>query len=246
MIARWAAVVCLFAASVLLSGCGHKKTTRVSVPPAPEQDGMVKSAKKPATVTARESPDLTIPPNAKPIYVETGVASWYGKPYHNRRCANGEVYDMYGLSAAHRTLPLNCVARVTNLKTGQSTTLRITDRGPFIENRILDLSYGAAKQLDVWRAGLAKVKIEEFESPKPIDHGGRWCIQIGAFTDKERARKLKEQLQRRYQTAQVQQFGSVTGDWIRIRVKDDDRDRAQAVLNETDIPEGAGFMVRLD
>lgn len=224
------AVLLLFA---LLLGCGHRENARVKVPSPPD-------------VVPAESATPAVPRSAKPIYVETGLASWYGAPYHNRRGANGEVYDMHLLTAAHRTLPMNSVARVTNLATGHSTTVRITDRGPFIEGRILDLSLEAARQVDVWRPGTAKVKLEVFSAPAPIDHGGRWCVQIGAFNDKGEASSFKQRLMRRYRSASVLQFTGPTGDWIRVRVKDDDKERAEAVMREVSAPEGAAFLVRLD
>jgi len=222
-----------------LAACGGKKNTRVKVPPPPEV----------APSAAVEEPRSRAPagPAAEaPQYVETGVASWYGPPYHNRQGANGEIYDMHALTAAHRTLPLNTTARVTNLKTGHSVTVRITDRGPFIEGRMLDLSLAAAKQVDVWRPGTAEVRLEVMHAPVPIDQGGRWCVQIGAFRDKVRAREFKEALQRRYRTASVLQFTGPTGDWIRVRVRDDDKKSAEALLEETKAPEGAAFLVRLD
>ena len=89
---------------------------------------------------------------------------------------------MHALTAAHCTLPLNSIVRVTNPATGHSVTVRITDRGPFIDGRILDLSLEAAKQVDVWRPGTAKVRLEVYSAPAAIDHGGRWCVQIGAFS----------------------------------------------------------------
>src|SRR6185295_8815809 len=104
----------------------------------------------------------------KPISVETGKASWYGAPYHNRRSSNGEIYDMHSLTAAHRTLPLGSIVRVTNVKTGHSAVVRITDRGPFVEGRILDLSLAAAKKVDVWLPGTARVKMEVLKTPTPL------------------------------------------------------------------------------
>ena len=178
--------------------------------------------------------------------MESGLASWYGGPYHNRKAANGEIYDMNAMTAAHRTLPLNSVARVTNPGNGKSVVVRITDRGPFIEGRILDLSRAAAIAIDTWRAGVAPVKIEVLSTPKPIDAGGRWAVQIGAFTDRENASRLKEKLIRRYKTSRVLQFTGPTGDWVRIRVPDDEKDRAFDVARNTDTPEGAVFVVRLD
>jgi rare lipoprotein A len=223
----------LLAVVFLWTGCGEKKRAKVSPPPPPSIEPERPS--KPPAAT-----------NANPIYIETGLASWYGPPYHNRRGSNGEIFDMNALTAAHRTLPLNSVARVTNLQTGHATTVRITDRGPFIEGRILDLSLAAAKQVDVWRAGTARIKLEVLDAPAPIERGGRWCVQIGAFHSASEARKLKERLQRRYRSAQVIQFTGPTGEWVRLRPEKDDKQRAQQVAQETHSDEGGVFLVRLD
>jgi len=94
-----------------------------------------------------------------PGYSQTGVASWYGGKFHGRRTASGEVYDMYELTAAHRTLPFGTVVRVTHLENRRSVEVRITDRGPFIKGRVIDLSYAAAKRLDMIRDGVARVKL---------------------------------------------------------------------------------------
>ena len=198
--------------------------------------------------TPNEDADVfSISPDATPISTETGVASWYGPPYHNRRGSNGEIYNMHALTAAHRTLPLGTIVRVTNLKTGNSTLVRITDRGPFIEGRILDLSLAAAKKVDVWQAGLAKVRVEVLQTPSPINSGGKWAVQIGAFEDEKSAGRLADHLTRKYHTAKVLRFASPTGDWwVRVRVKDDDKQRAQEVAESTQTSQGAVFLVRLD
>ena len=175
------------------------------------------------------------------------MASWYGAPYHNRRGSNGEVYNMHAMTAAHRTLPLESIVRVTNVKTGSTAVVRITDRGPFVEGRILDLSLAAAKALDVYLPGVAKVKVEVLETPSPLDSGGRWAVQIGSFSDEKGAKELADHLQKRYRTANVLKFGSPVGDWwVRVRVLNDDRERAQALAHETETPEGSVFLVRLD
>ncbi len=175
------------------------------------------------------------------------MASWYGGPYHNRKAANGEVYNMHALTAAHRTLPLNSVARVTNLQSGHSVVVRITDRGPFREDRVIDLSAAAAKAVDVWRAGVARVRVEVLETPAPIDRGGRWAVQIGGFEEENEATQLKDRLARRYRTARVLQFSSPVGDWwVRVRVLDDDRQRAEEVAQDAPAPHDRIFLVRLD
>lgn len=226
-------------ATVLLTGCGEKKQARVRVPAPPEIAQPAEASTSPE--------DIQVPPDARPILVETGLASWYGPPYHNRKGANGEVYDMHAMTAAHRTLPLNSVVRVTNLENKKTALVRITDRGPFVEGRVIDLSLEAAKELGVWRTGTAKVKLEVLETPAAVQTGGRWCVQIGAFTEEEAAERLKLQLARRYRTAKVLAFGSPVGDyWVRVRVLGDDKRRAEEVLRENKTPEGTMFLVRLD
>jgi rare lipoprotein A len=179
--------------------------------------------------------------------VETGLASWYGPPYHNRRSSNGEVYDMNALTAAHRTLPLDSMVRVTNVKTGHSVVVRITDRGPFIKGRILDLSKAAAKKADVYLAGVAMVRIEVLSAPAPLNHGGRWSVQIGAFEKEHAADSLADHLSHRYQSAKVLCFSSPIGDWwVRVRVQNDDRRQAEEVARDTHTAEGDVFLVRLD
>jgi rare lipoprotein A len=96
-------------------------------------------------------------------YLERGVASWYGPSFHGGNTSSGEAYDMYGMTAAHKTLPLPCYARVTNLANGRSVVVRINDRGPFVANRIIDLSYTAAAKLDMLRDGTAMVEVRTLE-----------------------------------------------------------------------------------
>jgi rare lipoprotein A len=175
------------------------------------------------------------------------MASWYGAPYHNRRGSNGEIYDMNAMTAAHRTLPLGSIVRVTNVKTGHSALVRITDRGPFISGRILDLSLAAAKRVDVWQPGVALIRVEVLQTPVPLNAGGRWAVQIGAFDDEDTANRLVDRLTHRYRTARVLRFSSPIGDWwVRVRVLDDDRQRAEEVARDTTTTEGAIFLVRLD
>jgi len=154
---------------------------------------------------------------------------------------------MNAMTAAHLTLPPGSIVRITNLKTGNSAVLRITDRGPFVPGRIVDLSLAAAKAVDVYLPGTAKVRLEVLQSPLSLDTGGRWAVQIGSFAEKKDAAELAEHLQRRYQTAKVLKFLSPAGGWwVRVRVLDDDRQRATALAHETETAEGAVFLVRLD
>ena len=259
-------ILALVLAGLMLSGCGGKKQAKVSPPPPPPMAPPA-TASVPPTVPGRprrpeatpppreQKPEkaddaasaLSVPEGTKPLSVETGKASWYGAPYHNRRSSNGEIYDMNQLTAAHLTLPLGSTVRVTNLKTGHSTIVRITDRGPFVKGRIVDLSLAAAKQADVWKAGVAPVRLEVLRTPVPSDHGGRWAVQIGSFQDEDDANKLASRLTRRYKTAKVLRFSSPVGDWwVRVRVLKDDRKRAEEVAHETQADADKVFLVRLD
>ena len=256
-------------AVLFFGSCGGKKTARVNVPRPPEPPPATQSPSstahsvpaKPAPTTRKqagsgaesatgsisETDSFGISPDAQPIFVQTGTASWYGPPYHNHRASNGEIFDMNAMTAAHLTLPLGSIIRVTNVKTGGSALVRVNDRGPFVEGRILDLSMAAAKKIDVWRAGVAQVKVEVLKAPAPLDTGGRWCVQIGSLEEENAAAKLQEHLQRRYHTAQVTKFLSPVGVWwVRIRVAQDDRERAEQLVRETQTDEGSVFLVRLD
>jgi rare lipoprotein A len=248
----------IFLLSILLSACGHPKQARVDVPPPPVSvrgsTGAQPTSKAAAAATSaaaekseEDAAEVIVPPTAIPLVTETGLASWYGPPYHNRVGSNGEVYNMHAMTAAHRTFPLGSIVRVTNVKTGQSAIVRITDRGPFIPGRIVDLSLAAARKVDVWQPGVAEVKVELLQTPAASDSGGKWAVQIGGFTNEHAANKLADHLTRRYHTANVLRFKSPAGDWwIRVRVLGDDHSRAQQLAGETQTPEGAVFLVRLD
>jgi rare lipoprotein A len=259
-------ILLLVVAVLMLGGCGGKKQAKVSTPPPPPITAPSVAAvpaanaskPKPDVQTSKvdaekqekadtSASDLAALASVKPLSVETGKASWYGAPYHNRRSSNGEIYDMRAMTAAHRTLPLGSIVRVTNLKTDHSTIVRITDRGPFVEGRIVDLSLAAAKQADIWQAGVAQVRLEVLRTPVPFNSGGRWAVQIGSFAEENSARSLASRLTRRYKTAKVLSFGSPVGDWwVRVRVSQDDRKRAEEVAHDTHTAEGKVFLVRLD
>jgi rare lipoprotein A len=260
-IVRTAMLFLLLITILLLSSCGHPKTAHLDVPPPPPPEAPAEAAPPSAPAANIPSPkqkpvepavsaDLaepTLPPDAKSLATENGLASWYGPPYHNRRGSNGEIYNMNAMTAAHRTYPLGSIVRVTNVKTGSSALVRITDRGPFIPGRVIDLSLAAARKVDVQRPGVAEVKVELMQSPALPGSPGKWAVQIGGFPDEQAATKLADQLSHRYHTARVLRFQSPAGDWwIRVRVLDDDQERAEKLIAETKTPEGAVFLVRLD
>jgi rare lipoprotein A len=122
---------------VIAAGCGRRVTARIPAPPPPAPIG----------------------------WSETGIASWYGVPYDGRRTSSGEIFDMHALTAAHRTLPFNTWLEVTNLDNGKRVEVRVTDRGPFVSGRIIDLSMGAAEKIEMVRAGIVKVRLKVIKPP---------------------------------------------------------------------------------
>ena len=150
-------------------------------------------------------------------YTEEGNASWYGVPFHGRRASNGEVYDMNKLTAAHRTLPFDTVVRVTNLSNGKSTVVRITDRGPFVDNRIIDLSMAAAHEIDSIGPGVVPVHVE-IVSASVDPASGFFTVQVGAFRDRGNAERLRQRLNASYSPIFIQQYDSPDGLFYRVRV----------------------------
>jgi rare lipoprotein A len=149
-------------------------------------------------------------------YTEEGNASWYGEPFHGRRASNGEVYDMYKLTAAHRTLPFETMVRVTNENNGKSTVVRITDRGPFVENRIIDLSLAAAREIELVGPGVAPVRVEVLGNVDPTV--GFFTVQVGAFRERTNAEKLRDRLSASYSPIFIQPYDSPDGVLYRVRV----------------------------
>lgn len=249
------------------TGCGHHKTAQAppTAPPVEtEQAEADEAANPPASIPPPRAPQTArIPPTPvpfggiteediryvnthPPITSEVGFATWYSAPYKGRKAANGEVFDDAALTAAHRTLPMGSLIVVTNLKTGQWSAMRITDRGPFVDGRILDLTIASAKATGVYRVGLARVRVDVYQVPKPIASGGRWCVQIGAFHSEDLALKLKAQLQVRYPDANVIEFPGTDSYWVRIRPQGDSRVQAETIARRLQPEEGEAFLTRLD
>jgi len=152
------------------------------------------------------------------VYAEQGIASWYGVPFHGRRAANGEVYDMNQPTAAHRTLPFGSMVRVTNLDNGRQTEVRVTDRGPFVQGRIIDLSFAAARSVDMVGAGIARVRLELLSSGRALAGAGNFTVQVGAFTQRDNAERLRQQLMARYDPVFIQDYDAPNGYFYRVRV----------------------------
>lgn len=150
-------------------------------------------------------------------FVEEGIASWYGRKFHGRPTACGERYDMHKLTAAHRILPMHTHVRVTNLENGRQLVVRINDRGPFVKNRIIDLSYAGATQLGMAEKGTARVRVEAIET-LPRDLPGRYYVQIGSFAQQGNALALSKRMQQLgYSKTRVQRI--LVGDTIFWRVQ---------------------------
>ena len=165
-------------------------------------------------------------------FVQTGIASWYGKKFHGRKTSNGETYNMYAMTAAHKTLPMNTWVSVDNLKTNQKIVVRINDRGPFIAGRIIDLSYTGASSIGIIGPGTGKVRVtalgiatsysKETQDPiafKPIDYWtGNFTIQVGAFQVKENAEQYRNKLSKNYPNAHITTFTDDRGSFYRVRI----------------------------
>lgn len=158
-------------------------------------------------------------------FTQKGTASWYGVKFHGRKTASGEKYDMYGVSAAHKTLPLGTLVRVRNLDNGKEITVRINDRGPFVKQRVIDLSYGAAKALDFVGPGTTPVEISALGVEKSkgrvvaVDYySGNFTFQVGAFSQRANAERLLAELDQRYLNAHIVPLHNGGETLYRVRV----------------------------
>ena len=182
------------------AGCAPKRTATAGVPAPPAPNARGEPAERP------------VPPST---YVEQGVASWYGIPFHGRQSSSGEVFDMNKFVAAHRTLPFGSVVRVTNLNNGKHTDVRIIDRGPFVRGRLIDLSLAAAHAIDMVGTGIAPVRLELVSSPATLT--GAFSVQVGAFQQRRNADHLRDNLSKRYPVS-VQNYEAPAGRLYRVRV----------------------------
>lgn len=200
------------------AGCGGSRPVAhrpASRPPAAGTAPSSTTAGAPSVQPPGVGGGSAAQPSPSRAYVEEGVASWYGIPYHGRRASNGEVYDMYKMTAAHRTLPFETMVRVTNLKNGKTAEVRIIDRGPFVEGRIIDLSLGAARAIDMVGLGIAPVRIEVLSGADP--YTGSFTVQVGAFLVKENALRLQSDMEKQYPPASIVEYDSPQGLFYRVR-----------------------------
>jgi rare lipoprotein A len=219
------ALLCLTA--VFVSGCAGRRTVAAR-PPAPVQPDATSAPPSTAGPNANSAPARPSDQPGEPF--EEGKASWYGAPFHGRRASNGEVYDMNKMTAAHRTLPFNTIVRVTNMTNGKSTTVRITDRGPFVDNRIIDLSFAAAKEIESVGPGVVPVRLDILSAIDPT--AGYFTVQIGAFRERANAERLRTRLGASYSPIQIVEFPTDSGAFYRVRVGKVSGEQAAQQLGE--------------
>jgi rare lipoprotein A len=150
-----------------------------------------------------------------PGYSEKGLASWYGGKFHGRATASGEIYDMHDMTAAHKTMPLGTMVEVKNLDNGRKVRVKVNDRGPFVKGRIIDLSFAAAKEIEMVGPGTANVKVVVLttpraasSSPPPSSRHSRWIVQAGAFQELSRAEALADDLAGEFKDVDVHRHGT--------------------------------------
>ena len=212
-------------AAVALAGCGHKKRARVR-PPVPPRS--------PVVVQLGDT--------------EEGIASWYGHPYHGRAAADGEIYDMEKMTAAHRTLPFNTWVRVYDLDNQRTAEVRIIDRGPFVDGRIIDLSHAAARGLEMIGPGVARVRIEVIRTP-PVVSPGLFAVQVGAFRDRANAERLRSRMEARYGSARLLQRAESPAIWrvlVGAETSEDAANRLAERIRQDSVEKSPGFVVRID
>ncbi len=209
------ALVLLLSAAALSSCGGRRPPSGAAAPPpgkttAPEPK--LRPTQRPYTVMGRTYEPL----RTHAGYAQDGVASWYGTDFHGKKTSNGEVYDMHAMTAAHKTLPMNVYVKVRNRENGREIVVRINDRGPFVKDRVIDLSYAAAKALGVDQKGTAPVHVAalgyrsqassgefQYQEPESYD-AGNFAVQIGSFKDPQNAQRLAQDMRNLHGHAEIQ------------------------------------------
>jgi rare lipoprotein A len=218
------------------SGC----TTVLTSTPPPKAAHYAKPGAKAGRIPATQRPYQIEGKTYYPLpsaegYRETGIASWYGIPFHGRKTSNGETYNMYDWTVAHKTLPMNTRLLVENLGNGRSTTVRVNDRGPFVGTRIIDLSYNVARDLGIIKKGTGKVRITALGEAKTVRLAGNktatrflphedfqkgdFYVQIGAFTVRENADRLKDKMNKGGREAETVRHDRADQVFYRVQIK---------------------------
>lgn len=177
-----------------------------------------------------------------PVRIQTGTASWYGQKFHGRTTSNQEIFNMHELTAAHPTLPFNTYVMVTNLNNGKAVVVRINDRGPFIKNRIIDLSYAAAKLLDMTSSGVAPVKLEILDKDITFTAEKSFFVQVGSFIVKKNAQNLKQHLEKKYPNVFISLFKTKNTTYYRVRIKSSSKKNTESLAQQL-IKEGYSILI---
>jgi rare lipoprotein A len=223
------ALVVVIAGMVLLCGCHRHKVSQALPPPAP--------------ASRAEAPAASTPESA-----ETGLASWYGHPYHGRASASGEIYDMEQMTAAHRTLAFGTMVRVHDLDNEKSVDVRINDRGPFVDGRIIDLSHAAARAIEMIGPGTARVRLEILSAPAAAGQA-HFGVQVGAFRNRENAERLRRAMEAKYGRARLVERADEPGFWHVVVGSESTEEGASALADRIrgeDRAVTSAFVVRLD
>lgn len=164
--------------------------------------------------------------------IQRGLASWYGPEFHGKATSNKEVYNMYDMTAAHRTLPFGTYVQVTNLNNGKSVVVRINDRGPFVKERIIDLSYAAAAKLGMSGQGVAPVEIRVLKKYSPKKSSQKYLVQAGSFVSKKNAKNLRSELLKKYKDVYISVFETRFQTYYRVRIRARSIEAAEKIAQE--------------
>jgi rare lipoprotein A len=217
-------------AGVLIAGiCGCTRSATYYSRPLPASSRPTTAAIPPPTSSPK--PYKALGQWYQPLpdargFKQTGIASWYGEDFHGKKTSSGEIYDMYAESAAHKTLPLGTIVRVRNLDNNREMEIRINDRGPFVAGRVIDLSYACAAKLGVVGPGTVPIELVAVGTTELASgagsadfyYQGNFTIQVGAFSDRNNAEKLKDKLAKSYQNAHIQPYDTGREIFYRVRV----------------------------
>ena len=243
-------VLVLLICGLLVSCGGHEQHAYRTDPSVPRK------GQKPYTIKGERYEPLS----SHEGFVQTGIASWYGRDFHGKKTSNGDTYDMNAMTAAHKTLPFGVYVKVGNRDNGRETVVRINDRGPFVAGRIIDLSFAAAKDVGVVGSGTAQVKIEAlgyldetvkgkttYRAPASYDRGS-FGIQVGAFGKLENAQRMADSVKQRYGVSSIRESVVDGIRYYRVRAGNYTslKEAEQALERSTDKVIAGGFVVALD
>ncbi len=214
--------VLLLVVFALITGCARHKKRVAHVPSAPQPSAVVKIGDE-----------------------ETGIASWYGHPYHGRRASNGEIYDMEKLTAAHRTLPFGTMVEVHNLSNDREVEVRIIDRGPFVDGRIIDLARAAARQIGMLGPGTAQVRVRVIDLPSS-GISGYFAVQVGAFRDRANADRERARMENLFGTAKLARRDVQPPVWRVLVGRAASEDEANALAGRIRAEGNSAFVVRVE